>query len=90
MSESMVSGSGKSLYETVAERVAFLVEEGTYRPGERVPSIRSLSLQFKVSVNTVKEAYRLLEDRRVIEARPQSGFFVCSRLPEAVSAPRIS
>ncbi|PLY02274.1 MAG: GntR family transcriptional regulator [Desulfuromonas sp.] len=81
---------GKSLYESVAERVAFLVEEGTYRPGERVPSIRNLSQQFKVSVNTIKEAYRLLEDRRVIEARPQSGFFVCARLPEVVNAPLVS
>jgi len=80
----------KSLYEQVAERVAFLVDEGTYRPGDRVPSIRGLSQQFQVSINTVKEAYRLLEDRRVIEARPQSGYYVCARLPEAVGAPKIS
>jgi len=90
MYEKVSTEKGKSLYETLAERVAFLVDEGTYRPGERVPSIRSLSQQFKVSVNTVKEAYRLLEDRRVIEARPQSGFFVCARLPEEVRAPVIS
>jgi len=90
MHDVIAAESGKSLYESVAERVEFLVEEGAYRPGERVPSIRSLSQQFKVSVNTVKEAYRLLEDRRVLEARPQSGFFVCARLPEVVSAPVIS
>jgi len=90
MHEVMITESGKSLYESVAERVEFLVEEGAYRPGERVPSIRSLSQQFKVSVNTVKEAYRLLEDRRVIEARPQSGFFVCARLPEVLNAPQVS
>ena len=90
MHESLTTVAGLSLYEALAEKIAFLVEEGTYRPGERVPSIRSLSQQFRVSINTVKEAYRLLEDRRVIEARPQSGFFVCARYPEAVSTPMVS
>jgi len=40
------------LYEQVAGQIASLVEKGTYRPGERVPSIRTLSRQMKVSVNT--------------------------------------
>ena len=60
----------KLLYEQVANRVSYLIEQGTLRPGDRVPSIRSLSKQMQVSVNTVKEAYRQLEDLRLIEARP--------------------
>ncbi|RMF46102.1 MAG: PLP-dependent aminotransferase family protein [Deltaproteobacteria bacterium] len=80
---------GTPLYVEVAERIAALVEQQTFRPGDRVPSIRSLSRQLQVSINTVKEAYGLLEDRRVIEARPQSGYYVCSRLPELPRDPRI-
>ena len=53
------------LYEQIAGQVAALVEKGTFRPGDRVPSIRDLSRQFRVSLNTVKEAYALLEDRRL-------------------------
>lgn len=64
------------LYETVARQMADLVEEGTFKPGERIPSIRDLSRQMRVSVNTVKQAYGYLEDRRIIEARPQSGNFI--------------
>ncbi len=70
------------LYEEVAGRIIYLVEEGTFKPGERVPSLRDFSRQQQVSLNTVKEAYALLEDRRVLEARPQSGYYVCARLPE--------
>lgn len=70
------------LYEQVADRIAHLVDERAYRPGDRVPSIRSLSRQMKVSVNTVREAYGYLEVRQIIEARPQSGYYVCARLPE--------
>jgi DNA-binding transcriptional regulator YhcF (GntR family) len=78
------------LYETVAEKVVNLVERGTFNPGERIPSIRGLSRQFKVSVNTVKTAYSFLEERRVIEARPQSGYYVSPRLPELPREPDIA
>jgi DNA-binding transcriptional MocR family regulator len=73
-----------TLYERVAERIQTLIQSGTLQPGERVPSVRKLSAQFAVSVSTVLEAYRLLEDRALIEARPQSGHFVRrSRTPPA-------
>ncbi|WP_029914118.1 PLP-dependent aminotransferase family protein [Pelobacter seleniigenes] len=75
------------LYEKVASRISFLIEQGTLRPGDRIPSIRSLSKQLQVSINTVKEAYSQLEDRRLLEARPQSGFYVRTRLPKLPSEP---
>ena len=49
------------------------VGRGTFRVGDRLPSVRGLSRQMRVSVSTVMEAYRLLEDSGRIEARPQSG-----------------
>ena len=77
------------LYEQVAGRIAGMIEQGTFRPGERVPSVRSLSRQFKVSISTVMEAYGLLEDRGVVTARPQSGYYVCPRLPALPRTPEI-
>ena len=65
-----------NLYEQVAHRVANLIEHGTFRPGDRIPSVRKLSRQQDVSITTILEAYRLLEDRGLIEARPQSGYYV--------------
>lgn len=65
-----------TLYETVATRVENLIRGGTLQPGARIPSVRRLSRQLSVSVSTVLEAYRLLEDRRLIEAKPQSGYYV--------------
>ena len=57
-------------------RIAELIEHGTLRPGERVPSVRRCSEQQNVSIATVTQAYRLLQSRGVIEARPQSGYYV--------------
>ncbi len=70
------------LYEEIAARVGGLIDQGTYRPGERIPSIRALSRQMQVSVNTVMEAYARLENIGKVEARPQSGYYVRCKLPE--------
>lgn len=67
------------LYQRVALRISELIERGTLRPGERVPSVRKYASQQDVSVATVMQAYRLLESRGVIEARPQSGYYVRTR-----------
>lgn len=64
------------LYEQIADRVTTMVGQGTFLPGDRIPSVRSLSRQFKVSVSTVLHAYALLEDRGLIEVRPQSGYYI--------------
>lgn len=76
------SDSASLLYEQVALEISGLIEQGTFRAGDRVPSIRQLSRRFDVSINTVMQAYTLLEDQRLIEARPQSGYYVRSRVPE--------
>ena len=69
------------LYLSIADKLVAMIDEGTYRTGDRLPSIRTLSNQFKVSVNTVKTVYSLLEDRCLIEAKPQSGYYVRPTLP---------
>ncbi|MEW6732210.1 MAG: PLP-dependent aminotransferase family protein [Acidobacteriota bacterium] len=64
------------LYNQVADQIKTLIEQGTLRPGERVPSVRKLSTQQGLSMSTVLQAYALLENRGFIEARPQSGYYV--------------
>ena len=67
---------GTNLYEAVADRIEWLIENETLRPGDRIPSVRKMHRQLAVSVSTVMQAYRTLEDRGLIEARPQSGYYV--------------
>ncbi|MCW7753892.1 PLP-dependent aminotransferase family protein [Desulfobotulus sp. H1] len=69
----------KYRYEEIHDRMMRMVAKGVYRPGERMPSIRELSRSMGVSLNTVKQAYLLLEDQRIIESRPQSGYYVRPR-----------
>jgi DNA-binding transcriptional MocR family regulator len=68
-----------TLYEQLAGEITTLIQAGTLRPGERIPSVRHLSISRQVSIATVLEAYRVLEDRGFVEARPQSGYYVRPR-----------
>ncbi len=63
-------------YEKLADFVSSLVENGTLQAGMRAPSLRSLAQQQRTSISTAQQAYRLLEDRGVLEARPKSGFYI--------------
>ncbi|WP_095162794.1 PLP-dependent aminotransferase family protein [Pseudomonas sp. Irchel 3F5] len=65
---------------TLAEQLAAsLVEQignGTYRVGERLPSLRECMRLFGHSKNTVINAYEALAAQGLVEARHGQGFFV--------------
>ncbi|MBL8393157.1 MAG: PLP-dependent aminotransferase family protein [Candidatus Accumulibacter sp.] len=63
-------------YEKLAEDLGGIIVAGNLRPGERLPSVRRLSRERRLSVSTVLQALHQLEDRGLVEARPQSGYFV--------------
>ncbi len=79
-------------YEQVADQVREQVRLGALRPGERIPSVRQMSRRLGVSVSTVVQGYGLLLDERVIEARPQSGYYVQAPVqrpaPPGISRPQ--
>lgn len=77
------------LYRQLADEIAASIRAGTLARGERVPSVRALARQRGVSLATVVQAYRTLEDARLVEARPRSGYFVAAR-PAALPEPETS
>ncbi len=74
-----------ALYREVAARIQHQIEAGLFAHGERLPGVRKLSQTMGVSVSTMVQAQRLLEDNGVIAARPRSGFYVCQ--PEVADRP---
>lgn len=85
--------SGLPLYTRVAGELAQAIQAGSLRTGDRLPSVRMLCQQHGVSPSTVTQAYRWLENQRLVEARPKSGYFVAARhapLPEPELDTRMS
>jgi len=75
------------LYERFAQDLEDQVHAGTFPEGARIPSIREASAQQGISFSTVLQAYRTLENRGVIEARPQSGYYVKPQPRQRVPEP---
>ncbi|TDR76578.1 PLP-dependent aminotransferase family protein [Paludibacterium purpuratum] len=70
----------------MADEIALQIHSGILRHGERLPSLREMRLRRGLSLSTVQEAFRLLEDQGLVDARPQSGFFVRRPAPSPVPA----
>lgn len=64
------------LYERLAEHLRHQIQRGVLPAGERMPSLRSVGREQRVSLATAVEAYTQLEREGLIEARPRSGFYV--------------
>lgn len=78
-----MASSAEPRYLALASELRRAMEEGRLAPGARLPSVREASKQRRLSLNTVLAAYRQLETRGLIEARPQSGYYVKPRLAAA-------
>jgi len=63
-------------YIEVAERIEKLIERRALKVGDRLLSVRSLSREQGISLSTSFQAYYHLESKGLIEARPQSGYYV--------------
>jgi DNA-binding transcriptional MocR family regulator len=68
-----------NLYEHLANELGALIASRVFAPGDRLPSIRHLAQQKRLSISTVMQALRLMQDRGLIDARPQAGFYVRHR-----------
>ncbi|MFD2273737.1 PLP-dependent aminotransferase family protein [Undibacterium arcticum] len=76
-----------NLYEHLADELGALIASRVFAPGDRLPSIRHLAQQKKrLSISTVMQALRLLEDRGLLDVRPQAGFYVRHRARNLVLA----
>ncbi|GAA0493667.1 hypothetical protein Ade02nite_21320 [Paractinoplanes deccanensis] len=74
---------GATVYEQVAARLRQQIANGTLRPGQVVPSERSLAQEYNIGRQTVSRAVKLLRAEGLLEHRRGLGVFV--REPAEVS-----
>jgi DNA-binding transcriptional MocR family regulator len=75
-------------YRHLAEEIEQKILNGTYQPGERLPSIRKLHKQSNLSISTIYHAYLELESMGLVEARPKSGYYVNPVALQNLKTPR--
>ena len=64
------------LYQQVTDQIVDAITEGTLKADEKLPSIREVSAELKISEITVKRAYSDLEKSGYIFTRAGMGSFV--------------
>jgi GntR family transcriptional regulator len=74
-------GTPDYLYVKLADYLSHRIEDGTLPTGAMLPNERSLAMELRVSVGTVRRATRLLRQRGLVVTMPSLGTYVRSGLP---------
>ena len=67
------------VYEQIKEQIISLINSGELKTDDKLPSMRQLSSQLDLNVNTVKRALAELEDEQVTYSVPGKGVFVSEK-----------
>lgn len=68
----------QKMYEAVVAQMEGMINHGELKPGDVLPSERSLTTRLRVSRGVLSQAFRVLEQDGIIEVRPGSGRVVRS------------
>ena len=67
------------LWVLLRQRLIYLINSGYFKPGDQLPTVRSLAVDLDISYNTVNRAYMDLEREGYISTRKGRGTFVAER-----------
>ncbi|WP_214103902.1 GntR family transcriptional regulator [Acrocarpospora catenulata] len=68
--------SGTATYAQIVQQVEHALRAGLLTYGDQLPTAREVVARLAINPNTVLRAYRELEQRGLVEARPGLGTFV--------------
>ena len=74
------------VYEQIIKQVEEQVLTGILKEGDKLPSVRSLSVKLSINPNTIQKAYTELDRRQLIITVPGTGSFISEKAIEVVGA----
>jgi GntR family transcriptional regulator len=74
--------SGVPIYRQIIDQVKSAMATGTLGPGDRLPTVRQLSVDLSVNPNTVSRAYNELELTGLVETHMGSGTYIGNKRVE--------
>lgn len=75
----LLNTADQPIYQQIKSQMITQILNGQLPEGEKLPSIRGLAKELKISVITTKRAYEELENEGFIDTVPGKGSFVSSR-----------
>lgn len=68
--------SDRPIYLQLMERIQHDIISGSYKPGDKLPSVRELAMEASVNPNTMQKALSELERIGLVHSRRTSGRFI--------------
>lgn len=76
------------VYEQLVDQVEKFILTGILSEGDKIPSVRSLSMELSVNPNTIQKAFSELDRRGLINSVPGKGCFVSEKAKKALQVSR--
>ncbi len=77
--------SGIPIYLQVVERIKEMIAGGRLKPGDQLPTVRSMALELRVNFNTIARAYRILDEAGAISTQQGRGTYILEMPPPEVA-----
>jgi len=77
--------SGLPIYTQIVNQIQSLLVNKVLKPGDQLPTVRSLATELRVNFNTVARAYRILDEARIISTQQGRGTYITEIPPPEVS-----
>jgi GntR family transcriptional regulator len=80
---SLDAANGTPIYRQIIQQIEYAILSERLRPGDRLPTIRALSVDLKINPNTIAKAYGELEIRGILVTQVGSGTYIADKKPES-------
>jgi GntR family transcriptional regulator len=81
VSFSLDPANAAPIYRQIIQQIEYAILSGRMKPGDRLPTIRSLAVELKTNPNTIAKAYGELEIRGILETQVGSGTYISDKKP---------
>jgi GntR family transcriptional regulator len=81
MTFSLDPTNGVPIYRQIIRQIEYAVLSERMKPGDKLPTIRSLAVELKINPNTIAKAYNELEIRGILVTQVGSGTFISDKKP---------
>lgn len=76
------------VYINLANKISSMIENDTYKAGDKLPSLRTLHKENGISIGTVLQSFNHLIDQGLISSREKSGYFVSYQSKRKLPVPQ--
>lgn len=82
--------SSTPIYQQLVQEIKEAILKGILQPGDKLPSVRELSVQLTINPNTIQKSYQELERQKVIETLRGKGTFVSLNYKPSVDKEKLT